>query len=266
MLGGLYIGGQAGAGFAFIFSLIMNFGSYWFSDKIVLKMYKAEEISPNSHREIHHMIEEVAHAAQLPKPKAYIVPMASPNAFATGRNPKHAAIALSNGIIELLDKRELKGVIAHEMAHIKNRDTLISTMAATIAGAISYLAQILYFTGGIFGGRDNRNPASAIGLIAFALLSPLVASLIHMAVSRSREFMADETGARFTRDPHALASALTKLHNQHSHHPLKFQPKHEATSHLFIANPFRNANFAKFFSTHPPMHERVNKLKNLKVA
>lgn len=263
MIGGFYLGGQSGAITAFAISLAINFGSYWFSDKIVLKMYKAQPIDQSTNREIYSMIQEVAQAANLPTPKTYIIPMTSPNAFATGRNPSHAAVALSNGIIELLTPKELKGVIAHEMAHIKNRDTLISTMAATIAGAISYLSQMLYFGTGLFGSRDRNNAASAVGMIGFALLAPIAASMIQLAVSRSREFMADETGARFTRDPLSLANALAKLNAQHAHHPIQAQPKYEATAHLFISNPFRSIGISKLFSTHPPMHERIDRLKNL---
>lgn len=264
---GYYFGGQNGALIALIFSAIMNFGSYWFSDKIVLALYGAKEIAQKENSHLHQILEELSQKANLPKPKLYYVNLPIPNAFATGRNEKHAAVAVTKGILELLSENELRGVLAHELSHIKNKDILISSIAATLAGAISYLAQMAYW-GGMFAGgsRDGeRNGGNIFGALAFLILTPIIATVLHLAISRSREYLADETGARVSKDPLALAEALKKLHSFSRVHPLIGQPKHEATAHLFIINPFKPSLLMSLFSTHPPVEERVKKLEALKI-
>lgn len=260
---GYYFGGQQGALIALILSAIMNLGSYWFSDKIVLSLYKAREIPEEENISLHRMVEELAHKANLPKPRLYYVDMPVPNAFATGRNETHAVVAVTAGILELLDERELRGVLAHELSHIKNRDILVSSIAATLAGAISYLAQMAYFSGTLFGSRDSRDGGNTLGALALLLLTPIIATLLHLAVSRSREYLADETGADISHDPHSLASALKKLHGYSQNHPLVGEPKHEATAHMFIINPFKPSLLMSLFSTHPPVEERVKRLEAL---
>lgn len=267
MMGGFVIGGQAGAIVAFGISLVMNFASYWFSDKIVLSMYNAQEINQSHYPKIDRIVRELSGNAGLPKPKVYLIAMPTPNAFATGRNPQNAAIAISKSLMDGLDLRELKGVIAHEMAHIKNRDILISSIAVTIATAISFLAQTFYYTGFIFGsrGREGNGAGNIIGLIAFAILSPIIATVLHLAISRSREYLADQTGAQIAHDSEGLAKALEKIHHIARQNPLKAQPKHEASAHLFIVNPFKGSSIANLFSTHPPMRERVKRLREMQV-
>lgn len=256
MAGGYYMGGQEGALIALVISAVMNLGSYWFSDKIVLRLYRAEPLPEKIYPKLYSIVQELAQNAQIPPPRLYMVDLPVPNAFATGRNPRHAVIGVTPSILELLDERELRAVLAHEMAHISNRDILLSSIAATLAGALSYLAQFAYFLG---GSRDenNRNP---VGLLIFILLTPLIATLLHLAVSRSREFHADESGTKFSHDPEGLASALSKLHNFSSRRPLQVEPKYEATAHLFIVNPFRSSWLTKLFSTHPPVEERIQRL------
>jgi len=260
---GFYFGGQNGALIALVLSAVMNLGSYWFSDKIVLAIYHAKEISQNDNPQLHATIEELAQKAKLPKPKLYLVDLPIPNAFATGRNENHAVVAVTSGILKLLNEEELRGVLAHELSHIKNKDILISSIAATLAGAISYLAQMAYFVG-MFGGgsRDNsRSGGNAFGMIALLILTPIIATLLHLAISRSREYLADETAADISKDPHGLANALKKLHSYSHTHPLVGEPKYEATAHLFIVNPFKPSFLMSFFSTHPPMEERVKRLE-----
>ena len=264
---GYYFGGQPGALIALILSAVINFGSYWFSDKIVLALYRAKEISREQHPKLHAIVEELAHKANLPKPKLCLVALPVPNAFATGRNEKHAVVAVTSGILQLLNEDELKGVLAHELSHIKNRDILISSIAATLAGAISYLAQMAYFAG-MFAGRssgDSRGGGNAFGALALLILTPIIATLLHLAVSRSREYLADETGSQISRDPKSLASALKKLHQFTRAHPLIGEPKYEATAHLFIVNPFKPSLLMSLFSTHPPVEERVKKLETMKI-
>jgi heat shock protein HtpX len=263
---GYYFGGQQGAFIALVLSAIMNFGSYWFSDKIVLALYRAKEIAPNENPQLHAMIDELAKKANLPKPRLYQVDLPAPNAFATGRNEKRAVVAVTSGLLQLLTKDELAGVLAHELAHIKNRDILVSSIAATLAGAISYLAQMAYW-GGMFAGgsRDDRNGGNTFGALALLVLTPIIAILLHLAVSRSREYWADETGARISQDPSSLASALKKLQGYSRSHPLVGEPKYEATAHLFIVNPFKPSFLMSLFSTHPPVEERVKKLETLKI-
>lgn len=264
MLGvGYYFGGQQGAFIALILSAVMNFGSYWFSDKIVLKLYGAKEIPREANPKLHAIVEELAQKAGLSKPKLCIVNLPIPNAFATGRNEKHAVVAVSSGILQLLNENELRGVLAHELAHIKNRDILISSIAATLAGAISYLAQMAYFAG-IFTGRsngDSRVGGNGLGALALLILTPIIATLLHLAISRSREYLADEIGSQVSGDPKSLASALKKLHQSSRARPLIGEPKYEATAHLFIVNPFKSSLLMSLFSTHPPVEERVRRLE-----
>jgi len=252
--------GRQGLIFAGIFVLIMNVGSYWFSDTIVLKMYKAQPV-PKSHW-LHKMVHDVAKKAGIPTPKVYTIPIQTPNAFATGRNPSHAAVAFTDGILHILHKDELRGVTAHELSHVKNRDTLIATIAATIAGVISYVAFMARWAA-IFGtgGRDN-NGGGLMQLLVLAILTPLIATIIQLAISRSREYLADATGAETIKDSKALARGLQKIHAGIAQHPMRGGNK--ATASLFIDNPFTSGAFFKLFSTHPPMEERVKRLNEMK--
>ena len=260
-VGGM-IGGRGGAMVALILAGVMNFVSYWWSDKIVLRMYKASEVGRNSAPELYSDVEQLAMSAGLPMPKVYIIPEQSPNAFATGRDPNHSAVAFTEGIMRLLDRNELKGVIAHELAHIKNRDILIGSVAATIAGAISYIAYMAQFAA-IFGGGDNRR-GGMIGLLAMAIIAPLAAMIVKMAISRTREFGADKTGAEICENPLYLASALRKLHAGASRVPLQVSEQAaESTAHMMIVSPMIGGGFAKLFSTHPPMEERVARLERM---
>lgn len=260
-VGGM-IGGRGGAMVALILAGVMNFVSYWWSDKIVLRMYKASEVGRDSAPELYSDVEQLAMNAGLPMPKVYIIPEQSPNAFATGRDPNHSAVAFTEGIMRLLDRNELKGVIAHELAHIKNRDILIGSVAATIAGAISYIAYMAQFAA-IFGGGDNRR-GGMIGLLAMAIIAPLAAMIVKMAISRTREFGADKTGAEICENPLYLASALRKLHAGASRVPLQVSEQAaESTAHMMIVSPMIGGGFAKLFSTHPPMEERVARLERM---
>ncbi len=256
------IGGQGGMIFAFVLAAGMNFFTYWFSDKIVLKMYRAREASEADHPEFHGMVRRLAQQAGMPMPRVYIIPNDSPNAFATGRNPEHAAVAATEGIMRILTREELEGVMAHELAHVKNRDTLVSTIAATFAGAISMLGNMLQWAA-IFGaGRsDDEEGGNPIAGLALAIVAPIAAMLIQMAVSRSREYLADESGARICGNPLALANALRKLQTASQAAPMRgAQP---ATAHLFIVNPLAGSQLANLFSTHPPMAERIGRLEAL---
>ena len=261
---GQMFGGANGAVIALVFAGAMNFFSYWFSDKIVLKMYGAQEIAANDDPELYGMVQDLTARAGLPMPKVYIIPEETPNAFATGRNPEHAAVAVTQGIRRILDKRELAGVLGHELSHVKHRDILISSIAATLAGAISYLAYMAQWAA-IFGGgsRDREEGGSNIfSLLFMMIVAPLAASLIQMAVSRSREYMADEGGAKVSGDPLALASALRKLEMGAQNIPLQVSDATaNSTAHMFIVNPLTGAGFAKLFSTHPPMEERIARLE-----
>lgn len=260
-VGGM-IGGRGGAMVALILAGVMNFVSYWWSDKIVLRMYKASEVGRDSAPDLYSDVEQLAMSAGLPMPKVYIIPEQSPNAFATGRDPNHSAVAFTEGIMRLLDRNELKGVIAHELAHIKNRDILIGSVAATIAGAISYIAYMAQFAA-IFGGGDNRR-GGMIGLLAMAIIAPLAAMIVKMAISRTREFGADKTGAEICENPLYLASALRKLHAGASRVPLQVSEQAaESTAHMMIVSPMIGGGFAKLFSTHPPMEERVARLERM---
>ena len=258
------IGGQGGMIVAFLMAAVMNFGSYWFSDKIVLRMYNAQEITREVHPSFYGMVERLAVRAGLPMPKVYIIPDASPNAFATGRNPEHAAVAATEGILRVLTMDELEGVMAHELAHVKNRDILISSIAATFAGAISMLGNMLQW-GAMFGaGRSDDEDSGGGGLIgslAMAIIAPIAAMLIQMAVSRSREYLADASGAQICGRPLALAGALRKLHNASQSIPmLDARP---ATAHMFIVNPLTGGGMMSLFSTHPPMEERIARLESM---
>ena len=253
--------GKAGFVFAAIFVGLMNIGSYWFSDKIVLWMYRAKEAKQSDYPKLYNVVKEVAKHSNMPMPKVYVMPTNSPNAMATGRNPKHSAVAVTEGILKILNEDELKGVIAHEFAHIKNRDILISTVAGTIAGVISYIANMFMWSA-MFGGRDNERGANAISLVMLAIITPIIASLIQLAISRSREYLADETGAKTVKNGHALADALEKIERNIDVHPLRFG--NTATSHLFIQNPFRGQAFLKLFMTHPSTKSRVERLRNMR--
>ncbi|MCM2325189.1 MAG: zinc metalloprotease HtpX [Candidatus Woesearchaeota archaeon] len=257
---GQFFGGPTGLTVMFIVVLLMNFVMYWFSDKIVLWMYRAKEVEKNS--SLYHLVKEVADLAKLPMPRVYIIPSKNPNAFATGRSPKNSAVACTEGILDLLKKHELKGVIAHELGHIKNRDTLITTIAATLAGVIAYMASMMRWAAFFGMGDRDRDGKGILELIALAIVTPLIATLLQLAISRSREYLADETAAKITKDPYSLADALEKISAGVKMHPMGMGS--EATSALFIANPFKGG-ILNWFSTHPPMDERVKRLKAMKI-
>lgn len=248
------IGGRNGAMFALIFSFGMNMISYWNSDKIVLRMYKAQEVEKNS--EVYSIVRELSERADLPIPKVYMINQSQPNAFATGRNQKHAAVAVTRGITEILDRNELKGVLAHELGHVHNKDILIGTIAASFAGAIAYLATMAKWAA-IFGGRDDedKNPIALIGIAIFA---PMAAMLVQMAISRTREYKADRYGGKLAGNPIYLANALKKLETWSTRTPMDAKP---ATAHMFIVNPLKGEKMAKLFSTHPSTKDRIAKLE-----
>ena len=260
---GALIGGQQGLFIGLILALLMNFGSYFFSDKIVLAIYKAKEASKSNYPELYTIVKEVSSEANIPMPKVYIVPINVSNAFATGRSPKHAVVAVTQRILKLLSKDELKGVIAHEISHIKNRDILIQTIAATIAGVISYVAMFARF-GAMFGGdRDNRG-GNIISLLVIGIITPIIAMLIQLAISRSREYLADESGARLIKDGRPLATALEKLESDVKSNSLNAMPVTEATAHMFISNPFSAKGMVSLFMTHPLTAERTKRLREMK--
>ncbi|WP_434348234.1 zinc metalloprotease HtpX [Myxococcus virescens] len=258
------LGGPQGLLFAGLFAVVMNFGSYWFSDRIALAIHGARPLPYEQAPWLHDMVARLASRAGMPKPKVYILPTAAPNAFATGRNPSHAAIAVTAGLMELLDRRELEGVLAHELGHVRNRDTLIGTVAATLAGIISYAAQMLFWFGGSMlsrGDNDERGGlGSAFANLGLLLVAPIAATLLQLAVSRSREYGADQTGAELAGDPDALANALLKLERGAEAIPYDRAP---ATAHLFIVNPLHRGGVMALFSTHPPIPERVRRLREL---
>jgi heat shock protein HtpX len=258
ILGGRLIGGQTGLIFAFGLAVVMNVGSYWFSDKIVLRMYRAQEVGQD--HPLFRMTARLAQKAGLPMPKVYVIPDMSPNAFATGRNPSHAAVAATEGIMRILSPDELEGVIAHELAHIKHRDILISTIAATIGAAIMTLAHMGQFAAMFGGGRDREGGGNPIALLAMAILAPFAAMLIQAAISRQREFVADRGGALIVGSPTGLAGALRKIDATVRQVPMDANP---ATAHMFIMSPFAGAGLVKLFSTHPPTEERVRALMAL---
>lgn len=261
---GAALGGAGGMLIALIFAAAMNVYAYWFSDKAVLKMYGAEEVTADNvqFRNYYQMVKSLAENAQLPMPKVYVINETQPNAFATGRNPENAAVAATVGIMQILSERELRGVMAHELAHVKNRDTLISTISATVAGAIASIAQFGMLFGGGHNENGERNVNPVIGILVM-LLAPLAASLIQMAISRSREFEADRGGAEISRDPKALASALEKIHNYAHRIPNETAEAHPETGQMMIINPLSGRSFDSLFSTHPRTEERIEKLMQL---
>lgn len=262
VLVGRWIGGQGGMMMAFLLAVIMNFGSYWFSDKIVLKMYGAQEVTRAERPELVSMVEELSGRAGLPMPRVYVIPNEQPNAFATGRNPEHAAVAVTEGILRTLGKDELRGVLGHELAHVKHRDILIGTVAATMAGAISMVANMAQWAMIFGGGRSSNDDegGSPLGGILMIIIAPIAAMLIQFAISRSREFLADEGGAQIAGNPLSLASALRKLERKAEEIPMQANP---ATAHMFIVNPLTGGGLMKFFSTHPPMEERIARLEQM---
>ena len=260
-IGGL-LGGRTGMVMAFIFAFGMNIFSYWFSDKIVLKMYRAKEVTEADAPNLYAIVRRLAERGGLPMPKVYIINNPTPNAFATGRNPQHAAVAVTTGILQLLDNDEIEGVLGHELAHVKGRDILIGTVAATIAGAIMMLANWAKWAM-IFGGRDDEdNPLGVVGAILAMIIAPIAAMLIQMAISRSREYLADERGAHLSGKPLALASALQKISYGVQNMPMDAQP---ATAHMFIMNPLSGRSLMNLFSTHPPVEERIKRLQAMAI-
>ena len=262
---GNLIGGQQGMIVAFILAMGMNFFSYWFSDKMVLRMYNAQEVEPAQAPELHQIVEDLAREAGVPKPRVYIIPTESPNAFATGRNPEHAVVAVTQGILRLLTPMELKGVLGHEMGHVQHRDILIQTVAATLAGAIMIVANMAQW-GAMSGAGSSREGEEGggmgnLGLLVMAIMAPFAAMLIQMAISRSREYLADEAGARFTHNPESLASALEKLAYGVQAAPMQASP---ATEPLFIVNPLTGGGLMSLFSTHPPIEERIARLRAMR--
>ena len=258
---GQALGGQAGLTIAIFIAVGMNVFSYFLSDKIALAVYRARPADEHSYKALHKMVADIAEKANIPKPKVFIVNNDTPNAFATGRNPQNAVVACTTGILSLLDKKELEGVLAHEIAHIKNRDILITTIAATLAGIISYVAFMARWAA-IFGGSRDRDGGNLFTLLALAILTPIIALILQLALSRSREYLADARGARILNDSHGLADALEKLEQGVRKHPLRQQNK--AFSSLFIVNPFKGGVFVSLFSTHPPLQVRVEKLRTMK--
>ncbi|MBI4004334.1 MAG: zinc metalloprotease HtpX [Candidatus Omnitrophica bacterium] len=264
---GQLMGGASGASFAFLFALAINLGAYWFSDRMVLAMYRAKPLNESEAPQVYRAVREIVSRERMPMPKLYWIPTKTPNAFATGRSPSHASVAVTAGLVELMGEEELKGVLAHELSHVKNRDTLVMTIAAAIAGAIAMLASWARWAM-IFGG-SGRNRSSGggavqlVGLLIVAIFAPLAAMLVQLAISRTREYGADTTGARLAGTPHGLASALEKLERVNRDHPLP--NANPATAHLFIVNPLSGDAVAKLFSTHPPAKERVRRLRAMRL-
>jgi heat shock protein HtpX len=257
------IGGQGGMVMAFLFAIVMNFGSYWFSDKIVLRMYHGRELSQADNPPLFQMVQELAGRAGLPMPRLYLIEGDQPNAFATGRNPEHAALAVTEGIMKTLPPDQLRGVLSHELAHVKHRDILIGTVAATMAGAISmiaHMAQWAMIFGGAGGRSNDRNGGSPLGGLVMLIVAPIAAMLVQMAISRSREFEADAGGAQISGNPLSLANALRTLDAKSAEIPMEASP---ATAHMFIVNPLSGGGLAKLFSTHPPMEERIARLEGM---
>jgi heat shock protein HtpX len=262
MVVGRILGGQQGMVIALVLAGAMNFFSYWFSDKMVLRMYQAEEVSPSRAPDLYAMVEELAQRAGLPMPRIYIIPQDSPNAFATGRNPENAVVAVTRGLLTLMGREEIKGVLAHEIGHVKNRDILIGTIAATMAGAVMMLANMAKWSamfGGFRGNNDEGEGGGIVGVIVTAIIAPIAAMLIQMAISRSREYLADSTAAQLTGNPEGLAGALEKLGMYSGRIPMQAEP---ATAHMFITNPLSGQSLMSLFSTHPPIEERVARLRH----
>jgi len=265
MLIGGFIGGRHGVMIAFILAMVMNFGSYWFSDKLVLRMYSAQEVSENQAPELYRLVRDLAMRANLPMPRVYIVPGETPNAFATGRDEHHAVVAVTEGLLRILNRDELEGVLAHELTHIKNKDMLIGSIAATLAGAIVMLANMAQWAAmfGGLGGRDNDEGEGGgiFGMILMAILAPIAATIIQMAISRSREYLADDGGARISGKPYGLAGALEKLSRASEIVPMNANP---STAHMFIVNPLTGRSLMNLFSTHPPIEERIARLRSMR--
>jgi len=258
IIAGSYFG-QNGMMIAFTFAIVMNFSAYWWSDKMVLKMYRAREVGPADAPELYRTVQMLAASASLPMPRVYIIPREQPNAFATGRNPEHAAVAVTEGILRALTTEELSGVIGHELAHVSNRDILIGTVAATIAGAISMLSRFSLF----FGGGDDDDGGGIVGLLVMMIVAPIAAMLVQMAISRSREYAADDLGARIAGNPMYLSGALRKLDAASRKIPLNANP---ATAHMFIVSPLSGRSMSRLFSTHPPMEKRIERLEHMQMA
>ncbi len=264
LIAGRLMGGQAGMTVALVLALVMNFAAYWFSDRLALAMNGARPLAREEAPWVHEIVERLARRAGLPKPKVYITPQETPNAFATGRSPRHAAVAVTRGILRLLSPEELEGVLAHELAHIKHRDILISSIAAVMAGAISYLANMAQWAlifGGLGGSDDDDDSlAGMVGMVVMMIVAPLAAMLIQMAISRSREYLADEGGARISGKPLALANALQRLQEWNMRIPMEVNP---AAAQMFIVNPLTGQTLASLFSTHPPIEERIHRLMRM---
>ena len=263
LLGGA-LGGQQGMLVAFMFAVVMNFASYWWCDKIVLAMYRAQPITEAEAPRLYNMVRRLASKAGVPMPRVYLIPTEQPNAFATGRNPEHAVVAVTEGILRILDDEELEGVLAHELAHVTNRDILISTVAATLAGAITYLAHMAQWAAFFGGGRhDDDEGPSPVTMMLMAIVAPMAAMLVQLAVSRSREFHADATGARLAGRTWGLSKALEKLEMAKQAVPMDANP---ATAHMFIVNPLSGQALMRLFSTHPPMEERIARLRSMRLG
>jgi len=260
VLAGGAIGGRGGALFALLLAGVMNLGSYWFSDKVVIKMYRGREVTSGI---LYEVVQELALRGNLPMPKVFILPQPTPNAFATGRNPEHAVVAATEGILQILSREELRGVMAHELSHVRHRDILIGSVAATLAGAITYLANMAQWAL-IFGGGRDDDDGNPIGMILMMVLAPIAAMLVQMAISRSREYEADKGGAKLAGNPHDLANALRKLEAANSRAPMPHV--NAATAHMFIVNPLRGDGLRSLFSTHPPVAERIQRLENMTVV
>ncbi len=261
LIGGM-LGGAGGLEIAFILALVMNFSSYWFSDKLVLRAYGAQELAPSSAPELYSIVSELAHDAHIPVPRMYLIDTDTPNAFATGRNPSHAAVAVTRGILRICSRDELKGVLGHELSHVINRDILTSSVAATLATAIMMISSMIKWGAifGGFGGRDSEDRGGIVELLVMAFIAPMAAGLIQLAVSRTREYQADASGARLTHNPLYLAGALRKLEAANERLPMDAGP---ATAHLFIVNPLSAQGFTRLFSTHPPIEERIRRLEQM---
>lgn len=259
--GGFALGGQQGMVMAFIFAVVMNFGSWFFSDKLVLSMYRAQEIRESEAPWLYDMVRQISRRAGIPMPRLYLIPDDQPNAFATGRDPEHAVVAVTQGITRVLNRDELAGVLAHEIAHVKNRDILIGSIAATIAGAVSMLAHLAQWAA-LFGGHHGERGGHPLAALAMMIVAPIAALLIQMAISRSREYEADRSGAEFIGDPRPLASALRKL--SHAAKSIPMQNAEPATAHMFIVSPLTGQGLASLFSTHPPVEERISALLEMR--
>jgi len=259
-MAGFALGGEVGLTIALLFTILFNVFSYWYSDKIVLKMYNAKEAKYSEYETLNVLIKEVSERAKIIKPKVYVISSQVPNAFATGRSEEKAVVAVTTGLLQQLNERELKGVLAHEVSHIKNKDTLISTVAVVLAGAVAYVAMMARWA--TLFGRGDENASSLYQIIALSLVAPIVATILRLFISRSREYLADECGAKIIKDPIGLASALEKIES----YPHKFEKGNQAAASLFIINPFSSKYFFKLFSTHPPTHDRIKRLRKISMS